>query len=90
MMKETLKTEWDKTYTRENNVITVERTKSISFSRHSIYWLATDTDGNALTKLGYYSDDEVDTIEELLKKSGYVATQRIASVPNSTVFKKTF
>ena len=89
-MKETIRTEWNKTYTRENNIITLEREERLSISASITYWLATDTQGNTLAKADYYTNSEVDTIERLLQENGYTIVKRVASVPNSTIFEKTF
>ena len=89
-MKETLRREYNKAYIRENNIITIERTERLSISTSTTHWLATDTQGNTLAKVGYYTDSEIDTIERLLQQNNYTIVKRVASIPNSTIFEKTF
>ena len=88
-MKETLRREYNKAYTRENNIITVERTERISFYE-AVRWSAIDTDGNTLAKVDNYTDAEINTIERMLLADGYTVVKRIASIPNSTIFEKAF
>ena len=88
-MKETLRREYNKAYTRENNIITVERAERISFYE-AVRWSAIDTDGNTLAKVDNYTDAEINTIERMLLADGYTVVKRIASIPNSTIFEKAF
>ena len=88
-MKETLRREYNKAYTRENNIITVERTERISFYE-AVRWSAIDADGNTLAKVDNYTDAEIDTIERMLLTDGYTVVRRIADIPNITIFEKAF
>lgn len=87
-MKKTLKTEWNKIYIQENNIITVERTKRLSISTLVTKWGAMDEYNNTLAKVGYYTEHEIDTIENLLKDNGFVINKRVASSTNLTIFRK--
>ena len=88
-MKETLRTEYNKTYTRENNIITIERKERLSFYE-AFRWGATDVEGNVLAKVDNYTDTEINTIERMLLAEGYKVARRIADIPNLTIFEKTF
>ena len=88
-MKETLRREYNKAYTRENNIITIERTERISF-HEAVRWGATDVDGNTLAKVDNYTNAEIDTIERMLLTDGYTVVKRIADIPNITIFEKAF
>ena len=87
-MKETLRTEWNKTYTRENNIIKVERKEMLGFY-DIVRWTATDVNGDTLAEINNYTNTEIDTIERLLKQNGYNVISRVASNVNVTVFEKT-
>lgn len=88
-MTEVLRTEYNRNYIKENNIIRVERITRLSATEmmNTVYWTATTEDNDTLVKADYYTREEIETIERLLAKE-YQLVKRIASATNTNIYSR--
>lgn len=88
-MTEILRTEYNRNYIKENNIIRVERITRLSATEmmNTVYWTATTEDNDTLVKADYYTRQEIETIERLLAKE-YQLVKRIASATNTNIYSR--
>ena len=88
-MTEVLRTEYNRNYIKENDIIRVARITRLSPTEmmNTVYWTATTEDNNTLVKADYYTEQEIETIERLLAKE-YQLVKRIASTTNINIYSR--
>lgn len=88
-MTEVLKTEYNRNYIKENDIIRVARITRLSPTEmmNTVYWTATTEDNDTLVKADYYTEQEIETIERLLAEE-YQLVKRIASTTNTNIYSR--